>query len=824
MSPDSPSLASLTDLPTLERLLKAGGVDALMAALDDGLARTPAEARVSTAGGPIVGPRTLRFLRSAVALDADFLREHPEALFQCLYNRLRWFDAPDVASHYPPEARGAWTHPEAHLFQLAKLWRGQRDAAGGGPWLESLLPLRGELDSTDQVLPHGAIVLCANFSPSGTMLATGSWEDERNVSVWDLATGQRLRVMAGHEAEVRSVAWSPDSTRLASGSRDHEARIWDVRTGALLHALTRQEGQVTSVAFSPDGRWLAAANLGWVVRLVDVESGQEVRTLEGHQQSVLCVAFHPSGRWLASGASDNTVRVWDTETGTVVAVLPSQMPVESIAFSPDGRWLAMSTDNGIARAETRDWKLTPGSSGHVVYSSVAWLDDTRLGALTFNRVEVLDARTGEVLLTRPYPHNWRQRSVAFHPNGRRYALTASDGRVRVNDLDAEVPPTLLAEGDGVLALWGPSEGSMAIARRLQSSLAIDAQGHARAFPNDPAEAGHHPWGVSPGGERAAYSIRRSGESPLHAGVQVMDLRTLAPERVLAAPPGPPEGPDVLLSEQPIAFSPDGQLLAGPVEPDTVRLWRATDGALLHAFHGPGGTADVVAFTPDGAHLVTCYPEDSRLQVHDVMSGERIVDTEALMDPQPSWATAERAPRLAVGQASGAVELFDLTGGSSSVIETSEEPVGLGLSADGTLLAVCGMDRVVRLYDARTGVLLHAWPHPALAFAVALGESVAITQANDQITRFFDLETGALRGEVEGAVAPEEALRRPLWEALGDGPVAFHQRRDITPLVHFHDAMEEVVILRDGLVVARGRTEKDFLYVLKLRGQVNTSSR
>ncbi|NOK07886.1 hypothetical protein [Corallococcus exercitus] len=64
-------------------------MDALLAALDDALARTPVDARVSTAGGLVLGHGTLRIVRNAVALDSDFLRSHPRALFQCLHNRLR---------------------------------------------------------------------------------------------------------------------------------------------------------------------------------------------------------------------------------------------------------------------------------------------------------------------------------------------------------------------------------------------------------------------------------------------------------------------------------------------------------------------------------------------------------------------------------------------------------------------------------------------------------------------------------------------------------------------------------------------------------------
>ncbi|HEX8440262.1 hypothetical protein [Archangium sp.] len=159
-------LHSLASLSTLEQLVSTQGVEALLAALDEALARLPPESRLGLEGGPTVGPRTLRILRNALALDAPFLREHPEALFQCLHNRLRWFDAPDTASHFTPGGTGPWSHPEAHLFALAQHWRRQREAHGGSPWLESLLPLPGELESEDQALGEGPYALHRRLEPT----------------------------------------------------------------------------------------------------------------------------------------------------------------------------------------------------------------------------------------------------------------------------------------------------------------------------------------------------------------------------------------------------------------------------------------------------------------------------------------------------------------------------------------------------------------------------------------------------------------------------------------------------------------------------------
>ncbi|MCP3166720.1 WD40 repeat domain-containing protein [Myxococcus qinghaiensis] len=811
-------LQSLTELSTLEDLVSTQGVTALLATLDEVLSRTPPDALVLKEVGPAVGPRTLRVLRKAVELDATFLQAHPEALFQCLYNRLRWHDAPDAAAHFETEGPGPWSAPDAHLFKLAEHWRRQRDVDGAAPWVESLLPLRGALESADSFYWHDAQVLCAAYNPAGTRLATGSWSDGNNVRVWDVATGECVQVMEGHEGEVRGIAWSADGTQLASGSRGHDARIWDVATGALLKDFPGQEGQVTSVAFSPDGRLLASGNLGWLVHVFEVDSGRLVKTLKGHEQSVLALSFHPSGRWLASGASDSTLRIWDTATWTQVTRIDSDGYVDTVEFSPDGEWISWAVFEGIAVADTRTWTRLPGTRGAGRYSQVGWLGTHRLGLLAYNRVEVLEVRDGTVLWSRPYPSDGHQRGAAFSPDGKRFALTAADGGLLVSDLYAPAPPTLRVEPKRVHELWGEPEGAAAFAQRYDGGCAIDAQGGVREYRLDPDAVPMEPWSISSDGALAAYPIQLFMETPSTRGVRLLDLKSLTPVKTLFAKPLNPEDTKKRYTQpQPVALSPDGQLVAAALEAGCVRVWRVVDGALLHTLRGAKGLVSLVAFTPDGEHVVCGYTDDARLWVYEVKGGRNVLTTRALLEPQPSYATATQPSRLAVGRASGELEVYDLTTGSSlRLIQVcNEEVIAVALSEDGSLVAACGSDRRVRLFDVATGALRYELPHASLAFAVSVGQHFLVTQANDMRTRQFDLSSGTLRTELPGGSEPDDVTRRRFWEVLGEDPVCFHRQEDPTPLAHFHDPLEATLILRDGLVVGRGRAIKDFLYVLRI---------
>ena len=66
---------------------------------------------------------------------------------------------------------------------------------------------------------------------AGRRGATGNADG--TIRLWDAATGsQKSQPLAGPVGPVTSVAFSPDSTTLASASADHSVRLWDLATAA----------------------------------------------------------------------------------------------------------------------------------------------------------------------------------------------------------------------------------------------------------------------------------------------------------------------------------------------------------------------------------------------------------------------------------------------------------------------------------------------------------------------------------------------------------------------------------------------------------------
>jgi WD40 repeat protein len=162
------------------------------------------------------------------------------------------------------------------------------------------------------------------------------------VRVWNVVTGQAEQTLEGHWRSVTSVAFSPDGSKVASGSRDDTVRVWNVATGQAEQTLGTGWRSVSSVAFSPDGsKVMSESDNCRAVQEWDVVTRQAEQTLEGSASSV---AFSPDGNKSHSFYSIDSSRLWVTQNGMRILYLPFNFRPSHFA-TKDGI-LAIGTSTG----------------------------------------------------------------------------------------------------------------------------------------------------------------------------------------------------------------------------------------------------------------------------------------------------------------------------------------------------------------------------------------------------------------------------------------------------------------------------------------------
>ena len=76
-----------------------------------------------------------------------------------------------------------------------------------------------------------------------------------------------MHILEGHQERVNQISFSPDGTTIASGSWDNAILFWDVKTGEILHSISAYPDVILDIRFSPDGKTIATGSWRGEIKL-----------------------------------------------------------------------------------------------------------------------------------------------------------------------------------------------------------------------------------------------------------------------------------------------------------------------------------------------------------------------------------------------------------------------------------------------------------------------------------------------------------------------------------------------------------------------------
>ena len=213
---------------------------------------------------------------------------------------------------------------------------------------------------------HGDYVLSLAFSPDSERLATGSWD--QTVRIWNVTDGSRLFSLP-HGSGILAVAFAPNGKTLASGAWDRSIKLWDPRRGLLVDTLLGHSAPVQTLAFAPDSRTLASGSwypeysikLWWPPS--QRASPFAPPTVTNHSSSIGDLGFVANGLLISGG--DTTARFWDGLNGRFLGAVNATASVTTMALSPDGQLLALPGVNHTVKIHrVSDGTLVQTLVGH----------------------------------------------------------------------------------------------------------------------------------------------------------------------------------------------------------------------------------------------------------------------------------------------------------------------------------------------------------------------------------------------------------------------------------------------------------------------------
>jgi WD40 repeat protein len=478
------------------------------------------------------------------------------------------------------------------------------------------------------------------------------------VELIDLANGQRRVLTADGTAGWDGTALSADGRYVAFDDlATGRAEVMDVSSGR------------TVLSFESDDRFVRALNgkgsllaYGDPIEVWDVASGKMVAKYPGHEGATYFATFDNTGAGVYSTGEDGNLHHWDARTGQPIAVLPKigQLNVSAAAGGIMLVNASNSTTNVVdtrVRGEVGAIETCPGSvlrdslevaAGIVV---VGMDCDGDNDATTY----VADVETGEVLYTLTGQGG---RALSISPDGTRFVRQEAHGAMV-----------------GTLTIRDLATGETIV--KLDGLCGFDA-GSTRS--PDEAE-GCRPY---------------------------------------------PQSPFALMSER-LRWSPDGKMLASG-SPGGAIVWDTATGDMLHAEVAPptalwfraaqDNYAFDTIFSPDSSRLIV----SGNFEVRSLRTDTWELESQTVNNAIGGYTlgffgySADGSSLLAEGRAGGdpggTLQWLDPESLESEreVWPTHEAGVeSRAVSPHSSLVATGAADGLVRLWDARTGVLVHEIP-------------------------------------------------------------------------------------------------------------------
>jgi len=213
---------------------------------------------------------------------------------------------------------------------------------------------------------HRDSVHCLDISPDARLALSGS--ADKTLRLWDVATGQCLRVLEGHTNTILAICMSPSARAAISSSIDGTVRVWDLDAGQCARVIEGHEGSIDALCLSRCGRFGLSAD-DQTIQIWHLESGRRLRQLKGHSSPVRALWISPDGRVLLSGSGDLiggdrdcTIRLWDLTSGQCRRVFSGLTSgVTSVSMTPDcsrviaGSWHTIKAWDIATRSCIREW-------------------------------------------------------------------------------------------------------------------------------------------------------------------------------------------------------------------------------------------------------------------------------------------------------------------------------------------------------------------------------------------------------------------------------------------------------------------------------------
>ena len=585
------------------------------------------------------------------------------------------------------------------------------------------------------------------------------------------ASAQNLEtvIQKGHELAVLTVAVSPDSNYVATGSRDKTVKLWELSTGREVRSFLGHSASVNQLDFSSDGKYLISANGDATAIIWEVATGKELFSVKPDDERITDVAYDAKGRFFVTVGFGQKVRVWDAITKKKITEMNADGYAGSgglihAAISPDGNWLAVGEDGFTANVyKTSDWQKVHTFNSSQLHSScggcytdVQFTTDSKYLIKASNNDAVLkyDLSNGKLVTTFSREVN-DLKSVAVSNNGKLITICTEKAvsiyyvgqgesikTIRSNTDVAFNQATFTADSKHLLIA---SDNNTAMIYDIASGKQVN---ELTGFLNARDKGGltYNPnayWDAN-----IAKYLRYKGNVILSRDNKSLlrgKFGTKAKRWDIITGKGEMEYVGHEKAVLCYRYNSDGRLLLTGGADGMLILWDTKKGDTLRTIKSYNEPIFDVNFSHDETKIVSSS-WDGTLKIHEVTTGKRLAyidldNTSAYLTqftPNDLYVLTANLPTgLALREIDTKKVIRDFVGHTETVS-------AIQLTRDGRKLLSASWDGSIRLWDVGTGLMESKYTaHQGAVYASVMttSEKNFFSAGADRIIRYWDMTTG-----------------------------------------------------------------------------------
>lgn len=585
-------------------------------------------------------------------------------------------------------------------------------------------------------------ILALDFSPDGSLLATG---DDQRIKIWQVPEYKLVRTLSGHDAPpVWALAFSPDGSTLASGSSDRQVKLWNVDTGECLKVFEGHQGSIGSLAFSPDGQTLVSSSEDNTIKIWQLETAKEIAEFPSiNSLLVNSFALSPDGKCLATNNKGEGIQIWQIDPKVCLQTIKIDNCQDVlVVFSPNSKLLVIGLPEGTIKLwdiTRKTWQITlVGHSTPLTDIFFSAGSETLFSSSVDATIRLWQVATGKCISVLR-GHQSRISAISLNAKNQTLASCSEDGSARIWELQTRKCIKILSGYSD--HIW---------------SIAFSVDGQTIASANETGVI--RLWNVQTGnyqeleqlGQGRIQHVAFSPDGQTLASVTYnyqIKIWHLASNRCVQTIEG---GSNFCWS---IAFSVDSQSIVTTGGDGLVRCWHVATGKSINILVGHKSIVLEAVFLSETYDLASTSL-DKTVKLWSLADGKCV---KTLQCEGAVWSIDYHAESniMVTGIENGNINLWNLNTGKCLAILKGHALtiLSLAFNADGSIIASSSHDYTIRLWDVATGeclkiidahhnsILSVVFSPIPIAFHEGDNREILASGSHDETIKLWDVETG-----------------------------------------------------------------------------------